>query len=274
VLTASRSLRSARASIVVALLVTLGACSSSRATSAPPPSTAPPPTLAPALVANLEEVTTMTALGDSVPSGTACNCTPYPQLTAADIARVVGHPVDTANDATAGYLSSDVVDQLEHDSTVMGHVARSQAVTVQIGANDVAYSSQCGNDVACYEQRIPPLRTNLETIIGRIRTLTAGHAVTIVLLDYWSVWLGGQYAEAQGPDYVDAAKAVTDSVSDTISALAQSSHCYYVDLRGAFRGPSYSWDETHLLASDGDHPNAAGHVRITRAIEATIALHA
>ncbi len=261
-----------RAALVLVAL--LGACSSSGATSAPPSSTIPSPTLAPALVANLKQVTTLTALGDSVPSGTACNCTPYPQLTAADIARVAGHPVDTANDAVAGAVSSDVVDQLEHDTTVMGHVARSQAVTVEIGANDVGYNATCGTAVACYERKIPELQGNLDTIVARIHRLTAGHPVTIVLLDYWNVWLGGQYAEAHGTDYVDAAKAVTDSVSDLISSTADASRSYYVDLRTAFRGPSYSWDETHLLASDGDHPNAAGHERITQAIEHTIALHA
>ena len=39
-----------------------------------------------------------------------------------------------------------------------------------------------------------------------------------------------------------------------------------VDLRTAFRGPDDTWDETHLLAPDGDHPNAAGHQRIAEAV--------
>jgi hypothetical protein len=29
------------------------------------------------------------------------------------------------------------------------------------------------------------------------------------LLDYWSVWLGGRYADAEGPAYVDAVGSVT-----------------------------------------------------------------
>ena len=88
----------------------------------------------------------------------------------------------------------------------------------------------------------------------------------MVLLDYWSVWLGGEYATAQGQAYVDAATAVTTSVNDTIHAVARATGSSYVDLRTAFRGPDDAWDETHLLAPDGEHPNAAGHERIAEAV--------
>ena len=88
----------------------------------------------------------------------------------------------------------------------------------------------------------------------------------MVLLDYWSVWLGGQYAAEQGQAYVDAATAVTTSVNDTIRTIAGSTGSVSVDLRTAFRGPDDTWDETHLLAPDGDHPNAAGHQRIAEAV--------
>ena len=87
---AARSRRWRHTALTLVLL--LAACSSS-GSSAPVPTTALPPTtstsapnigiaLSPTLVANLKEVTSLTALGDSVPAGTACNCTPYPQLTA------------------------------------------------------------------------------------------------------------------------------------------------------------------------------------------------
>ena len=44
----------------------------------------------------------------------------------------------------------------------------------------------------------------------------------------------------------------------------------YVDLRAAFKGPDYAYDETHYLSNDGDHPNAAGHQQIAKAAEAVI----
>jgi len=39
-----------------------------------------------------------------------------------------------------------------------------------------------------------------------------------------------------------------------------------VDLRAAFKGPDYEFDETHYLSNDGDHPNGAGHEQIAAAV--------
>jgi lysophospholipase L1-like esterase len=92
----------------------------------------------------------------------------------------------------------------------------------------------------------------------------------VVLLDYWSVWLGGQYAAAKGDAYVAAAAEVTDEVDRIVKSTAARTGSSYVDLRAAFKGPDYAYDETHFLSSDGDHPNAAGHEQIATAAEAVI----
>ena len=73
--------------------------------------------------------------------------------------------------------------QLEGDTEVTGRLEHSQAVTVQVGANDVAYSSACATNVACYEQRLPQITSNLTAIVGRIHELTAAAGVA-----WWMSW--------------------------------------------------------------------------------------
>jgi lysophospholipase L1-like esterase len=213
---------------------------------------------------------TLVALGDSVPAGTACDCKPYPELTGTGLSRSIHERVRTLNDAVPGATSGDVVAQLQDDANVIAEVRGSEAVMVEIGANDVAFSATCGTTVSCYEQQFPQLRTNLVATVDRVRALNRGRHLAIVLLDYWSVWLGGQYATAQGPAYVDAADAVTQGVNGVIRSTARSTGSTYVDVLHAFRGPNERWDETHLLAADGEHPNAAGHRRIAEAVRRTV----
>ncbi len=215
------------------------------------------------------------ALGDSVPYGTNCNCTPYPPLTASGLTAENKGTVTAANDAVAGYTTSDVLHQLEADTGVVDHVRVADAVEIEVGANDVAYSNSCGTNPDCYAPKVPAIRANLDAIVARVHELVAGHKVLVVLLDYWSVWLGGQYAAAHGDAYVDAAAQVTADVNAAIKSTADKTHSAYVDLRAAFKGPDYAYDETHYLSNDGDHPNAAGHQQIATATQAVIerALH-
>ncbi len=210
------------------------------------------------------------ALGDSVPRGSSCGCTPYPELTGLDLAAPPERTVTVVNDAVAGYTTTNVLTQLQSDAAVVDQVRTSDVVEIEIGANDVAHSGSCGNSVACYEPTIPVVEKNLAAIVARVHELTTGRRVLVVLLDYWSVWLGGQYAAAQGDAYVTAAADVTDQVNAAIKATATTTSSAYVDLRTAFKGPDQAYDETHYLATDGDHPNAAGHQQIASAAVSVI----
>ena len=67
--------------------------------------------------------------------------------------------------------------------------------------------------------------------------------------------------------YVETAPSVTDDVNTAIETVAAQTGSGYFDVETAFKGPDYSFDVTHYLASDGDHPNAAGHQQIAVALE-------
>jgi lysophospholipase L1-like esterase len=255
-----RAPRSLRAAVLVALVA--AACTSGTESSSS--------TSTSSAQAALANVTAVTALGDSVPSGYACNCTPYPKLTASDVASANGKNVDAYNDAGDGYTTKDVIGQLRRDRSVIDDVHKAGAILVEIGANDIAYSDTCTTNVSCYQPDLSQAETNISSIVSRIHQIDGRRHVAVFLLDYWSVWLGGQYATAQGPAYVDAAASLTTSLGEAIRSIAGSTGSTYVNLQTAFKGPNEDWDETHLLASDGDHPNAEGHERIAAAIAYTV----
>ncbi len=215
------------------------------------------------------------ALGDSVPRGTNCDCRPYPELTAQDLSQAPDRTVTAANDSVAGSTTDGVLRQLTSDQDVVTHVSRADAVEVEVGANDIGYGAACGTTLGCYTAEIPQMSKNLTAIVARVHELSAGRHVLVILLDYWSVWLGGAYAAEQGQAYVTTAEQLTHEVDAAIMSVAASAGTDYVDLRAAFKGPDYAYDETHYLSDDGDHPNAAGHERIaTAAVDViTAAVH-
>jgi acyl-CoA thioesterase I len=252
--------------VVACTLALVSACV--RSPSATPTSPAPTGSMP-------QQAWSVVALGDSVPRGTNCRCTPYPELSASSLTMPTARDASATNDAVGGFTSADVLKQLRTDPKVVSHVANADVVEIEVGANDVAYGRPCGTSIACYQPMVRTTERNLAEIVARVQELTEGHPVLLILLDYWSVWLGGQYAAAEGPAYVAAAAGVTDQVNNVIKETAAETGSAYVDLRAAFKGPNYAYDETPYLASDGDHPNAAGHQQIAAAVVgvATQTLH-
>ena len=175
------------------------------------------------------------------------------------------------NDAVAGSTTSDVLKQLNSDSSVIDHIRKVDAVEINVGANDVPYNAnRCGTSVDCYAPLISQVQKNLVAIVSRVHELTSGHKVLVVLLDYWSIWLGGTYAREHGHAYVRAVRKMTAQVDAAVKTTATESGSAYVSERRAFKGPSFGYIESHYLTSDGEHPNATGHQAIATATEAVI----
>ena len=252
--------------VVIALVGLTAACGGSSSNSTSEPSST--------ATSSTSRTWSIIALGDSVPSGYNCNCTPYPQLSANGLTTSTGQTVTATNDAVAGYTTTDVLKQLNSDRPVIDQVRKADAVEINIGANDVPYNAKtCGTSVACYAPLVPSMQKNLAAIVSRVHDLTAGHKVLVVLLDYWSIWLGGTYARSKGHAYVSAARQMTAQVDAAIKTTADQNRSAYVSEQRAFKGPSYGYIESHYLAADGEHPSAAGHQAIATATEAVIKDH-
>jgi lysophospholipase L1-like esterase len=140
-----------------------------------------------------------------------------------------------------------------------------------VGANDfdpsVLTTPQCQplTELPCYQQTFAQQRANLTSVLTEVTALTAGHGGKVVTAGYWNVFLDGAVGRARGEDYVTASDAVTQAENALIAAVSQQQGARYADVYTPFKGDGTT-DDTTLLAPDGDHPNAAGHGVLARAI--------
>ncbi|WP_255657335.1 SGNH/GDSL hydrolase family protein [Actinoplanes sp. L3-i22] len=203
-------------------------------------------------------------LGDSVPAGTACGCTPFPDRYArmrSPEARSLNfaQPGFTADDVREGILDSEVVDGLREASVVL----------VMVGANDMAAVFGQDRDYPAAAERV---RATVTTIVGGIRQ-AHGSPVRILVLGYWNVVKDGAVGRAEyGPDGVRSAAAATRAGNAALQAAAAATGASYLATDVLFKGADRAGDPTGLLAADGDHPNAAGHEAIAEAVLASIRL--
>ena len=210
----------------------------------------------------------VTGLGDSVPSGGACNCTSYVTLFGTSAAASHKIPADVTNAAYGGLTSAGLLRQLTspHLRTI---IAASDVVIVTIGANDFNESSvtnpSCTADerLACFRAPLAQLATNLSSALSTIRALTVGRQAAILVTGYWNVFKDGEVARSRGSAYVAGSYALTRAVNALVQAAAERNDATYVDIYTPFNANG-TRDDTALLATDGDHPNARGHALIAR----------
>jgi len=210
------------------------------------------------------------ALGDSVPAGRRCGCTPFPVRYAASLAAQSGCRVAVSNDGTPGLTSTDLTAELRDGGPVAADVASADIVSITIGANDFDYtqaSPSCpGGTAGCFDSQLVELSRQLDSVLTRIVVLRHHAPTTVLLTGYWDIWEDGQVAAAAGPRHVTMGDLLTRRVNQRLQHAAAFRRATYVDLARAFRGAALRDDDTGLLADDGDHPNATGHQVIADAL--------
>jgi lysophospholipase L1-like esterase len=209
------------------------------------------------------------ALGDSVTSGSNCNCSGFPQLYGDLLQARTGGTVHVDNLGVGGLDSNGLLQSLNQTTSPTAvATARAAVVLLTIGANDFGdhhddvTSGQCSTD--CVADEFEQLTSNLDRILNRIHVLRDGLPTTILVTGYWNVFEDGQVARNQYPASGRiASDQLTVRTNDAIAAASHADDATYVDIYSPFED---STDITGLLASDGDHPNAAGHALIARTL--------
>ncbi|HEY8790185.1 MAG TPA: SGNH/GDSL hydrolase family protein [Actinopolymorphaceae bacterium] len=215
------------------------------------------------------------ALGDSVTSGYHCHCTAFPELYAAALGtRRRVHATATnlgVPGLTSGELLAELTGSTTADARTQDAVAAARVVVVTIGANnfsdkhDPITAGTCAGakHTACTRDELTTMTRTVPGVVDRIRTVRDGAPTTIMLTGYWNVFEDGDVADKAFPDEgVSASVALTKEANAGIRKDALAENAIYVDLYPVFDGANSDKDPTGLLASDGDHPNAAGHAAI------------
>ncbi|HEY6934348.1 MAG TPA: SGNH/GDSL hydrolase family protein [Marmoricola sp.] len=214
------------------------------------------------------------ALGDSVTAGGHCGCTAFPQLYARDLARARGATVSVQNLGEGGQDTAGLLGELRRPgSTQQQAVRRADIALVTIGANDFGdhhadvVADRCALDGRrpCVSGELQELRRNMVALLQTIRGLRSGRPTAILVTGYWNVFEDGAVARRSfSAAGVRATRRLTFAADAVLREAALGQHATFVGLYAPFHGPAARGDVTHLLAPDGDHPDAAGQALIAQ----------
>jgi lysophospholipase L1-like esterase len=208
--------------------------------------------------------------GDSVPAGSLCDCTDFPSRVARRLGSDLSRPVTSDNLAVSGFTSADVLDQVA-SSQAAPTLAHADLVIIEIGANDFSESlatmPECSSSLPCDQDDLDALRANLEGIVRLVDAVPGPADRTVALLGYWNIFKDGAVAQAKGGSYVAGSDALTRQVNAVVAGVAAKTDALYIDVYGPFAAIN---DPTDHLAPDGDHPNAAGHELLAKAVVSSV----
>lgn len=257
-----------RARLTLVLLAVLsvllvGGCADSTG----PPPAAPPAVTSPSIPPSGPgpgRPAVVVGLGDSVTSGSACDCTTFVQLYAAQLPTLDGGPGRAINLGKPGTTSVDLLTDLHHDATTRTDVASADTVLVTIGANDLVpllkrwLATDCDN--TCYDGAVAAVGRRIGEIVRQIQQLRGARSTQILVTDYWNVFADGDVGrQKHGAAYLRWSARLTLALNARLCSSAAAAGARCVDLYAPFKGDTGEHDPTALLAGDGDHPDAAGH---------------
>jgi len=231
------------------------------------------------------------ALGDSVPVWEGNQS--YPNLLLAHYAsRVPGLTLE--NLAVGGESTSSMLQDGQFQAALAflhahkGHVA---LITLDIGGNDIVFcASPTGPSIACVDQALATISTNLKTILRGLRA--AARSVPIIGMTYYDPYLGNWLAGGQiQKEALGTLSSVLKKLNDELTSLfggpKKTAHVGYTFRsmdRKLVNSPwgtvpldvelACSWLDISCIPGSiegfGDDPNIIGEANIAMAFEHTI----
>jgi len=205
---------------------------------------------------------TVVGIGDSVTTGTNCDCETFVGLYATGLASERGLKTSSVNLGAAGWTSSQLLQALTRPGAFRDQVSKADVLLVTIGANDLVglESSQPGGcPTTCYGPLVDSVGQNVEQIVAAAKATEPGHPPTILVTDYWNVFQDGDVGTSEnGQAFQSWSDILTRAESARVCSAARRAGATCVSLYAPFKGNG-SKNPTSLLAADGDHPSSAGH---------------
>jgi lysophospholipase L1-like esterase len=214
-------------------------------------------------------------IGDSVTAAFHCDCKGF----ISDYGELLEARYDVNVDAdelgVSGATTSSILPSLHGDGLTAIALGSADVISVTIGANDLngardRYDDHtCGGsrDLDCFVPAVEAMKDGLNRDLAAIHVLVGERPVQILVNDYWNVFEDGAVAlREDGRQYLSDSDTMTREANIAICAAATAAGATCVDTYTPYKGADGSEDPTALLASDGNHPDPAGHEAIAKAM--------
>jgi lysophospholipase L1-like esterase len=210
---------------------------------------------------------TLVGLGDSVASGSHCDCVPFVERYGRLTMRGTRAAVRTHNLGVPGLTTVGLLRQLSTGTSAARAVSRADIITITIGANDMiparrAYERK--TCTSCFITAATAVRQRMDALLTRVAALRSGRPTEVLVTTYWNVFEEPVEGDGHPAGYRQMAERATRRTNQALCDAAGAAHAACIDLYRPFKGRGR--DPAPLLADDGDHPNSAGHALIAETL--------